>query len=273
VDAGYFDTLGIGLVAGRQFAAGDTSSDASAVVVSESFAHRLWPDRSAIGERVLLGCDKAETVVVVGIVRNSAVRSLSEPAQPHVYRSFAQAYTGGLTTILLETSTAPMGMAEPVRRALLSLGQGIRVYLVQPLSTHVERSYSSARWQASIFAGFGLLALGLAAIGLYGVIAYRVTLRTQEIGVRMALGARRHDIFREVVNHGLAIVLTGVAIGEILTVAATRVASSLQVGIRPTDLSTHVVTGVIWIAVAFVACYVPAARAARVDPMVALRYE
>lgn len=121
----------------------------------------------------------------------------------------------------LETSTAPAAMMQPVRRTLLGLGQGLRVYTVQPLSARVEESYWPARWQASVFAGIGLLALLLAAIGLYGVIAYRVTLRTQEIGVRMALGARREDIFREVVSHGLAIVLVGVAIGEVLTATVT----------------------------------------------------
>jgi putative ABC transport system permease protein len=99
------------------------------------------------------------------------------------------------------------------------------------------------------------------------------TLRTQEIGLRIALGAGRHDIFREVVTHGLAIVIAGVATGEILTAAAMRVIGSMQMGIRPTDLSTHVITGLVWIAVAFVACYLPAARATRVDPMVALRYD
>ena len=273
VDSGYFETMGIGLVVGRTFATGHVLSDASSVVVNESLAARLWPDRRAIGERVWLGCEKSEALVVIGVVRNSAIRSLADPAQPHLYRPFVQQYTGGLTTILLETSTTPAGMAEPVRRALLALGQGIRVYAVQPLSAHVEKSYSSARWQATIFSGFGLLALGLAAIGLYGVIAYRVTLRTQEIGLRMALGAQRNDIFREVVSHGLAIVVIGVAIGEVLTAAVTRVVGSMQLGIRPTELSTHVVTGLIWIAVAFVACYLPAARAARVDPIVALRYE
>ncbi|MGH9148227.1 MAG: FtsX-like permease family protein, partial [Vicinamibacterales bacterium] len=273
VDSGFFETMGIGMVAGRTFAAGNVPTDAATVVVNQSLAERLWPDRSAIGERVWLGCEKTQALVVVGVVRNSAIRSLAEPPQPHLYRPFLQHYSGGLTTILVETGTASAEMVEPVRRTLLALGQGIRVYAVQPMSTHVERSYSSARWQATMVSSFGLLALGLAAIGLYGVIAHRVTLRTQEIGLRIALGAGRHDIFREVVTHGLAIVIAGVATGEILTAAAMRVVGSMQMGIRPTDLSTHVITGLVWIAVAFVACYLPAARATRVDPMVALRYD
>jgi ABC-type antimicrobial peptide transport system permease subunit len=126
---------------------------------------------------------------------------------------------------------------------------------------------------AMVLSGFGLLALLLAAIGLYGVIAYRVSLRTQEIGVRMALGAGRGAIFREVVLHGLAIAVAGVVIGEVLAIAATRALASLQAGIRPGTPSTHVAAAVIWVVVALVACYVPARRASRVDPMAALRHE
>jgi len=274
VDTGYFDTMGIDLVAGRDFAAADLStSGVATVVVNESLARRFWRDTAALGEPVMVGCDTAQPAVVVGVVRDSAIRAVGEPAQPHLYRPFAPQDSGRLTTILLDTSTDAAGMVQPVRRTLLGLGQGIRVYAVQPLSTHVEQRYAQFRWLAGVLTGYGLLALLLAAIGLYGVIAYRVTLRTQEIGVRMALGATHQDIFREVVSHGLAIVLVGVAIGEILTAALTGVVGSVQEGIGPTGLSTHVAIGLIWIAVAFAACYLPAVRAARVDPMVALRYE
>jgi len=120
---------------------------------------------------------------------------------------------------------------------------------------------------------FGLLALVLAAVGLYGVIAYRVSLRTQEIGIRMALGAGRGAIVRDVVLHGLTIAVAGVVIGEVLAIPATRALASVQAGIRPGTPSTHVAAAVIWVAVALVACYVPASRAARVDPMKALRHE
>ena len=164
-------------------------------------------------------------------------------------------------------------MVQAIRDTLVGLGQGIRVYKVQPLSEHVAQSFADTGWQAAVVTCFGLLALLLAATGLYGAIAYRVSLRTQEIGVRMALGAGRAAIFREVVWQGIAIVLVGVAIGEVMTFSLTRLAGSLQPGIRPAELSIHVVIGMIWIGVAFGACYVPAARAARVDPLVALRCE
>ena len=153
------------------------------------------------------------------------------------------------------------------------MGQNMRVYAVQPLSTYLDRSLTNVRWMAMVLSGFGLLALGLAAIGLYGVIAYRVSLRTQEIGVRMALGAARGAIFREVLWRGLIIAVTGVVIGEVLAIPASRVLASVQAGMRPGAPSTHVAVAVIWVAVALVACYLPASGAARVDPMEALRRE
>jgi hypothetical protein len=265
--------MGIGMMAGRDFVSDTLSSETLPVVVNDSLARRLWPQRPAVGERVMIGCDTAKAAVVTGVARNAMVRSLGESAQPHLYLPFAQEYSGGLTTILLQTSAAPAAMVEPVRRTLLDLGQGIRVYAVRPLSEHVDQSYWPVRWEASILAAFGLLALVLAALGLYGVIGYRVSLRTQEIGVRMALGARREDIFRDVLSQGLGIVLLAVVIGEVLAAALTRVLGSVHVGIRPTDPWIHVTTIVIWIVVALIACYWPAARAARVDPLVALRYE
>ena len=144
---------------------------------------------------------------------------------------------------------------------------------MQPLSTYIDQSLTGVRWMAMVLSSFGLFAWLLAAIGLYGVIAYRVSLRTQEIGVRMALGADRGIIFREVLAYGLAIAVAGVVIGEVLAIPATRALASLQAGIRPGTASTHAAAAVIWVAVALVACYVPASRASRVDPMEALRHE
>ena len=164
-------------------------------------------------------------------------------------------------------------MVPAVRQTLLAMGSNIRVYAVEPLSTYIDRSFTGVRWMATVLSGFGLLALVLAAIGLYGVMAYRVSLRTQEIGVRMALGAGRGAIFRDVVLHGLTIAVVGVVIGEVLAVPAIRALASVQAGIRPGTASTHVAGAVIWVAVALAACYVPANRASRVDPMEALRHE
>jgi len=273
IEQGYFQTMGIGMIAGRDFASIDLPRESSTIVITESLAKRLWPDRSPIGEQVLIGCQKPQASIVIGVVRDSAVRAVGEPPQPRFYRPFAREYSGGITALLLQTSTDAASLVPAVREALLAMGQNIRVYSVEPFSTYIDRSFTGVRWMASVLSAFGLLALLLAAIGLYGVIAYRVSLRTQEIGVRMALGAGRGAIFREVVLHGVTIAVAGVAIGEVLAIPASRALASVQPGIRPAAPSLHVAAAVIWVAVAFVACYLPASRASRVDPMEALRHE
>jgi len=273
VDPGYFQTMKIDVVAGRAFAASDSPGNGAVVIVNERLASGLWPTGSPLGERVLIGCSTTTAATVVGIASNSSIRSLGESPRPHLYFPFAQHYSGGLITILVETSTPPGLLVEPVRRTLLGLGQGVRVYTVQPLSEHVEQSYSAIRWQTSVLTTFGLLALVLAAIGLYGVITYRVALRTREIGVRMALGAGRRNVFREVVGQGLSIALIGVAIGEVLMIMLGRVLGAIDPDIQPPGIVVLVGTGLIWIVVAILATYVPAARASGVNPLIALRYE
>jgi predicted permease len=273
VDPEYFQTMKIDVVAGRTFTASDAPGNGAVVIVNERLANGLWPNGSPIGERVMVGCNKGTPATVIGVARNSAIRSLGENPQPHLYYPFAQHYDGGLIAIVLETSTPPGSLVEPVRRTLLGLGQGVRVYTVQPLSQHIEQSYSAIRWQTSVLTTFGLLALVLAAIGLYGVITYRVALRTREIGVRMALGASRRNVFREVVGQGLSIALLGVVIGEVLTIMVGRVLGALDPDIQPPGIVVLVVTGLIWIVVSILATYVPAARASGVNPLIALRYE
>lgn len=273
IDPGYFQTMGIRMIAGRDFTSIDLPRDSSTIIVTESFAKRVWPNTPAIGERITIGCQTPQASIVVGVVRDSAVRDVGEPPQPRLYRPFARQYSGGLTAVLLETGADPAAMVPAVRETLLAMGQNIRVYSVQPLSTYIDQSFTRVRLMATILSGFGLLALVLAAVGLYGVMAYRVSLRTQEIGVRMALGAGRGAIFREVVWHGLAVAVVGIVIGEVLAIPTTRALAAVQAGIRASDPSTHAAVAAIWVGVAFVACYLPASRASRVDPMEALRHE
>ena len=273
VDPGYFGTMDIDLLAGRDFATSDTAGNEPVVVLNERLAMALWSDTSTIGERVLIGCDESTPATVIGVVSNSSIRSLGEPPQPHLYFPFAQHYRGGLTAILLETSTPPATLIEPVRHTLLGLGQGMRVYTVRPLSEHLEQSYAPIRWQTSVLTAFGLLALVLAAVGLYGVISYRVALRTREIGVRMALGAGRRNVFREVVGEGLSIALIGVVIGGVLMMLLGRLLGAMDSEIQPPGFVVLALTGLVWVIVAILATYVPAARAAGVNPLIALRYE
>jgi predicted permease len=271
VDPAYFETMGIERVAGRSFTASDQTADTT--VVTESLARRLWPDRSAVGERFMIGCDHPDPAYVIGVVRDSSIRAVGEPAQPHLYRRFTARDAGALVAVMLDTTTDPARLTETVRRTLLEVAPGIRVYTVQPLGVHVARSFGQLQWITSILIGLGILALLLAGVGLYGVIAYRVSLRTREIGLRMALGATSVNVFRGVVGNALAIVVVGVAIGEFLTTVLTGIVGSVRENIGPTPFSIHVIVGLIWIAIGVTASYVPAARAARLDPSVALREE
>ncbi len=270
VDPAYFETMGIEHVAGRSFGVSDQAAEA---VVTQSLAGRLWPDRSPVGERFLIGCDNPQPAFVIGVVRDSSIRAVGERAQPHLYRRFTARDAGALVAVLLDTTIDPARLSETVRRTLLELAPGIRVYTVQPLAVHVARSFGQLQWITSILIGLGVLALLLAAVGLYGAIAYRVSLRTREIGLRMALGATRLNVFRSVVGNALAIVVAGVAIGEFLTMLVTGIVASVRENIGPTPVSMHVIVGLIWIAIGVTASYVPAARAARLDPSAALRDE
>jgi predicted permease len=273
VDAGYFQTLNIPLMSGRDFDPDDRPGSEPVVIVNETLAGRLWPNGQAVGERLAIGCRDAKPARVVGVVHTTAVRRLDEPPQPHLFLPLTQHYSGGLTTIVVETTAAPEATIEPVRRALRELGQGIRVYATRSMSDHVDASYLAIRWQASIVTTIGMVALALAAIGFYGLIAYRVAQRTPEIGVRMALGAGRPDIFREVVVHALSTVFIGVAAGELLSVLLSQMLGSLRPDVPRPGAGVYVGTAAIWIAVALVASYVPASRASRTNPLEALRRE
>jgi putative ABC transport system permease protein len=273
VEPGYFRTMDIRMIAGRDFTTVDQRPDASTLVVTDSLAKRLWSDRPAVGEQLSLGCESPRTAVVIGVVRDSAVRDVGEPPQPRIYRPFARDYDGGLAAVLIETGGDAGAMVPAVRQTLAGMGQNIRVYAVQPLSTYVDQSFTGVRWMSMVLGGFGLLALGLAAVGLYGVIAYRVSLRTREIGVRMALGAGRAVIFRDVLSGGLAIAIAGVVIGEALAFPVLRALGAVQVGIRPAGVSAHAAAAAIWAGVALLACYLPASRAASVAPVDALRQD
>ena len=176
-------------------------------------------------------------------------------------------------TIVVATSASAASVVPAVRRILLTVGQGLRVYEVEPLSVPVAQSHAAERVLTSVLSTFGVLALILSAAGLYGAIAYRVSRRTREIGVRMALGASRADVFREVMGQGLAVVAVGIVLGEVLTAGLTGVAASTLEGVSRTGPWLHVAVCTLWIVVAVTACFLPSARAARVDPLVALRHD
>jgi macrolide transport system ATP-binding/permease protein len=272
IGPGYLNTMAIPLLEGRDFTPSDTPRGPAVVIVNETLADRLWPHEGAVGRRVLIGCQKARAAAVVGVVRDSKTRSLTEAPHPYFYRAFSQNYTG-LATIVIHTAGDPRAAVPMVRRTLLGEAKGVRIYALDTLAHEVEQSYWETRWIASLLVVFGLLALGLAAVGLYGVIAYRVTLRIHEIGVRMAFGARPRDIRWLVLRQGLAITLVGVAVGLAGSLAFTRLLSSFLGGISPLDPLILAGTAALWFIAAALACYLPARHAMKVDPAVALRHE
>ena len=174
---------------------------------------------------------------------------------------------------MVETASGAGPLPELLHKTVSAGGPGARIYGVRPLRKWIDRSYWQVRWEACLLGAFGGLAVLLAALGLYGAIAYHVNLRTREIGIRMAIGAQPADVRRMVLRQGLALTAVGVGVGLALSVVVARALARLLYGVSPTDLPTYLSVSLVWLAVAATACYLPARRAARVDPAVALRYE
>ena len=273
VGAGYPDTLRIPLLEGRDFNAADQAAGPPVAIVNQALARRLWPNQPAAGRSFLFGCDHARAVRVVGVARDSRIRSLNEVTLPHVYLPFSQAYDGGIVFIVVETAGDPGPMMERVRETLVSANPDFRTYGVKRLSESLDTSFWQARFELWVLGILGTLALVLAAVGMYGVISYHVTARTREIGIRMAIGAQPADVFRMVIGQGLRVTLAGIAIGLLLSAMAARLLASLLYGVSPTDAGTWCAAVAVWLAVALLACWLPARRAARVEPVIALRQD
>jgi predicted permease len=273
IDDGYLDTLRIPLLEGRDFNVTDRSGGPPVAIVNQALARRLWPDEPATGHSFQFGCDHARTVQVVGVARDSKIRSMNEVTLPHVYLPFSQAYDGGIVFIVVEAAGDPRLMTARVRETLLSANPDFRTYGVRSLSESLDASFWQARFEVWVLGILGTLALVLAAVGMYGVIAYHVTARTREIGIRVAIGARPADVFRLVIGQGMRVTLAGIGIGLALSGLASRLLASLLFGVSPTDAATWSAAVAVWLVVALLACWLPARRASRVEPVVALRHD
>jgi putative ABC transport system permease protein len=262
--------MGIPLLAGRDFTANEPRENVA--IVNEALASQLWPDRPAIGQTLLFGCKHPVEIEVIGVTRNSQTRSIAGPAEPHIYRPFTQDY-GGMMSVLVETGPEPGAMVETVRSVIRSASPAVRIYGVRTLAEFVDGSYWQVRWEASLLAVIGALALFLAVIGLYGVIANFVSQQTRDIGVRVAIGASRSAIRAFVLRRGMALALPGMTLGVALSLASGRALSAFLFGVSPADFPTYAAVLLLWMAVCALALLIPANRAAAVDPVVALRHE
>ncbi len=268
----YFETMGIALRQGRAFTTQDNASAPLVVVISEAFAHRYFGGQNPLGKRLRLGGANAPWREIVGIVRDSKYRTLSEDPMPFIFQPLAQNHETGMT-LFVRTAGNPLGVSAAVRNAVQSVEKNLPLNDLQPLSSLLGSALYPARMGAALLLILGLLALLLAAVGLYGVMAYTVAQRTREIGVRMALGAQTRDVLRLVLKEAMTLVALGIAIGWVGAAALTRLLVNFLYGVSALDAATFTAIPVVLALVALVASYLPARRAAHIDPLLALRYE
>jgi predicted permease len=271
ISPGYFQTLGIRLRAGRDFDARDTAPSPRVVIVNETLARRLWPQRSALGQQMKIAGEQTP-YAVVAVAPDLKYRALTEATPPYYYLPLAQHYMREMT-LQLRTTTEPLGLAAPLRQTARELNANAFVREISTLAGQLAQALAPPRLLARAAGLVGLLALALAATGLYSVLAYSVTRRTQEIGIRMALGARASDVLRLIVKQGLVWALFGVGFGLLIALALTQVLRSLLFGVSATDPLVFVTVSALLALVVLVACWLPARRATRIDPLLALRHE
>jgi putative ABC transport system permease protein len=271
VSPGYFRAMGIPLLRGRLFSHSDNSKAPGVAVVSESFARRYWPNEDPIGRRFDQQAN-GQWHSVIGVVGNTKQYGLESHTKTEFYLPYLQ-HPLNYMTIVVRTATNPVSLTAPVRAQVASLDKDLPVYNVRTMKRLLAESVSSSRMTILLLGIFSLLAIVLAAVGIYGVVAYWVAQRTHEIGVRMALGARQLDVLRMVLRQGMRLAAIGIGCGIVAALGLTRLMASLLFDVKPSDPVTFVVVALVVAGVTFLACYIPARRATRVDPMVALRYE
>jgi predicted permease len=257
------------VVQGRGFANTDRAGAPPVAVINEVIARQLWPNQDPIGKRFRLGRE-GEVLTVIGVVQTAKYRTLLESSRPFFYRPFAQVYQTPMT-LHLATTGDPRALIPAVRQLVQSLDRELPVYRIQTLGDRLAGSVSMQRTAAILVASYGVLALLLAAIGLYGSMTYVVARRTREIGIRMALGARAAVVMGQVLREALGLASLGAALGIVVAIPSARLLRSQLFGVQPGDPITFATVAIMLVAVAVVAAFSPAWRATRVDPVVALR--
>jgi putative ABC transport system permease protein len=275
VSAKYLETMGIALTGGRSFSPQDATGARPVAIVSEAAAHQYWPDRSPVGQRFGFAMAGAPWIEVIGVARSIHNRALDQESTPDVYLPYRENPFGyaPVSMSLVVRSSGGSSLAQAVRTAVSSLDLSLPVSSFQPMEYFVDASLAPRKFNLVLFGIFATLAVALAAAGLYGTMSYLVNQRSHEIGIRMALGAEEKNVLRMVIGNGLALALIGVAFGLAVSFASARVMAGLLFGVRAQDPLVFGAVPVVLIAVALLATYLPARRAARVDPLDALRIE
>ncbi|HEY6806527.1 MAG TPA: ABC transporter permease [Pyrinomonadaceae bacterium] len=273
----YFEVMGIPLFMGRDITNQDTRQSPNVGVINELFAKRFFGDANPIGQQIHLQGQERDPINIIGVVGDVRQYGLDEQAIPEVYVPFLQ---DPLSTnyqrammLVAKTETEPGAVAASLRDQVTSLDRSLPIYALKPMNEYLYDSLARRRFNLTLLSVFGVVALLLAAVGIYGVISYSVSQRTQEIGIRLALGAKTRDVLLMVVRQGMVLAIAGILLGMIGAFVLTRLMKVLLFEVSPTDPVTFIATGSLLILVALLACLIPARRATRVDPLIALRYE
>jgi putative ABC transport system permease protein len=274
IDPALLKTLRIPILRGREFTAADNQTATPVAIVSQAMADRFWPEEVPVGKRFRMRKSTNPWLEVVGVARNAKFESPTPKAEPYFYVPLAQNYEAPMT-LQVRSSLAPESLTGAVVRQIHTLAPDLPLYDVRTMKESLggTTGFFLFRVGADLAGGLGILALFLTTIGVYGVISYAAAQRTHEIGLRMALGAVSGDILRMVLSQGVRLIGTGVLIGLAIAFAVSRLLSSMLVGVSASDPITYASVAVLLGGLALVAGYIPARRAMRVDPMVALRHE
>jgi putative ABC transport system permease protein len=273
----YFETMGIPLLAGRDFGPSDHKQSPNVAIVNDHFAQKFFPGQSPLGQRLHLQGQERDPLMIVGVVGNVRHFGLEGSIVPETYVPFLQDPLSTTLSrsmiIVARTKTDPSALAATLRSELTSLDKSLPIYVLKPMSGYLEATMERRRFNLTLLSVFGVVALLLAAVGIYGVISYGVSQRTQEIGIRLALGATAQNVLLLVLRQGLALTVVGIVIGLAFAFALTRLMKTLLFNVSPFDPVTFVTTAALLLLVALFACWIPARRATRVDPLSALRNE
>jgi predicted permease len=275
VEPNYFAFMQTPLLRGRTFNSLDQPRSSRVIVINETMARRWWPGEDPIGRTAWLGCQAESRVPaeVIGIVRDSKYGSIDEQPLPFYFVHWRQVWWNGFFALMVESAGDAHTIEEPLLKLAQTGGPNLRIYEFRTFDDLISLSLFRIKWQATLLMFFSMLAILLAAVGLYGVVAYSVAQRTQEIGIRVALGAKTGDVQWMVLTHSFSLTLKGLFVGWLISTAVTRLLSRLLYGVSPLDPAAFAVSALAWILISMIAGYIPSRRAIKVDPLVALRYE